>query len=125
FIAGEFKKETNVDVRKDPMAMQRVREAAEKAKIELSTTFETDLNLPYLTAVDNVPKHLTLKLSRAKLEGLVEPIVKRCGKSIDQAFTDAKLKTSDVSRIILVGGPTRMPIVSKFVEDYVGRKVER
>jgi molecular chaperone DnaK len=125
FIAGEFKKETNVDVRKDPMAMQRVREAAEKAKIELSSTFETDLNLPYLTAVDNVPKHLTLKLSRAKLESLVEPIVKRCKQSVDQALNDAKMKTADITRIILVGGPTRMPIVQKFVEDYVGKKLER
>ncbi|MBI5630055.1 MAG: molecular chaperone DnaK [Elusimicrobia bacterium] len=125
FIAGEFKKETGVDVRKDPMAMQRVREASEKAKIELSSTFETDLNLPYLTAVDNVPKHLALKLTRAKLESLVEPIVKRCKHSIDQALNDAKLRTSDVTKIILVGGPTRMPIVQKFVEDYVGKKVER
>ena len=124
FIAGEFKKETGVDVRKDPMAMQRVREAAEKAKIELSSTFETDLNLPYLTAVDNVPKHLTMKLTRAKLESLVEPIVKRCKTSVDQALNDAKLKTSDITKIILVGGPTRMPIVQKFVEDYVGKKVE-
>ena len=124
FIAGEFKKETGVDVRKDPMAMQRVREAAEKAKIELSSTFETDLNLPYLTAVENVPKHLALKFTRAKLESLVEPIVKRCKASVDQALNDAKLKTSDVTRIILVGGPTRMPIVQKFVEDYVGKKVE-
>jgi molecular chaperone DnaK len=125
FVANEFKKDTGFDVRKDPMAMQRVREAVEKAKIELSTTFETELNLPYLTAVDNAPKHLTMKLSRAKLEGLVESIVKRCGKSIDQAFNDAKLKTADIARIILVGGPTRMPIVAKFVEDYVGKKTER
>ena len=124
FIAGEFKKETDVDVRKDPMAMQRVREAAEKAKIELSGTFETDLNLPYLTAVDNVPKHLTLKLSRAKLESLVDPIVKRCKTSIDTALNDAKLKTSDITKIILVGGPTSMPIVQKFIENYVGSKVE-
>src|SRR5579885_3044610 len=125
YIVGEFKKETGADVRKDPMALQRVREAAEKAKIELSTTFETDLNLPYLTAVDNAPKHLAMKLTRAKLESLVEPIVKRCKQSIDQALNDAKLKASDITRIILVGGPTRMPIVQKFVEDYVGKKVER
>jgi molecular chaperone DnaK len=125
YIVDEFKKETGADVRKDPMAMQRVREAAEKAKIELSTTFETDLNLPYLTAVDNAPKHLTMKLTRAKLESLVDSIVKRCKQSIDQALNDAKLKTGDVTKIILVGGPTRMPIVQKFVEDYVGKKVER
>jgi molecular chaperone DnaK len=125
FIANEFQKETGADVRKDPMSMQRVREAAEKAKIELSTVMETELNMPYLTAVDNVPKHLAMKLTRAKLESLVEPIVKRCKTSIDRALTDAKLKAHDVTRIIMVGGPTRMPIVSKFVEDYVGRKVER
>jgi len=125
FIANEFKKETGADVRKDPMSMQRVREAAEKAKIELSTVMETELNMPYLTAVDNVPKHLAMKLTRAKLESLVDSIVKRCQTSIDRALTDAKLKAHDVSRIILVGGPTRMPIVSKFVEDYVGKKVER
>jgi len=125
FISDSFKKETGVDVRKDPMAMQRVREAAEKAKIELSTTFETDINLPYLTAVDNQPKHLAMKFTRAKLESLVEPIVKRCKTSIEQALNDAGLKASDIHRIILVGGPTRMPIVAKFVEDYVGKKVER
>jgi molecular chaperone DnaK len=125
FIANEFRKETGADVRKDPMSMQRVREAAEKAKIELSTVMETELNMPYLTAVDNVPKHLAMKLTRAKLESLVDPIVKRCKTSIDRALTDAKLKAHDVTRIILVGGPTRMPIVSKFVEDYVGKKVER
>jgi molecular chaperone DnaK len=125
YIAGEFKKETGVDVRKDAMAMQRVREASEKAKIELSTTFETDINLPYLTAVDNQPKHLATKFTRAKLESLVEPIVKRCKTSIEQALNDAGLKASDIHRIILVGGPTRMPIVQKFVEDYVGKKVER
>ncbi|MFA6317422.1 MAG: molecular chaperone DnaK [Elusimicrobiota bacterium] len=125
FIADEFKKETGVDVRKDPPAYQRLREAAEKAKIELSTTMETDINLPYLTAIDNQPKHLSLKFTRAKLESLVEPIVSRCKKSIDQALNDAKLKTSAVTKIILVGGPTRMPLVQKFVEDYVGGKVER
>ncbi|MBI3549370.1 MAG: molecular chaperone DnaK [Elusimicrobia bacterium] len=125
FIAGEFRKENGVDLKKDPMAFQRVREAAEKAKIELSNVFETDINLPFIAAVDNVPKHLVLKFTRAKLESLVEPIVKRCKQSIDQALSDAKLKTSDITKIILVGGPTRMPIVQKFVEDYVGKKVER
>jgi len=125
FIAGEFQKETGADVRKDPMSVQRVREASEKAKIELSTVMETELNMPYLTAVDNVPKHLAMKLTRAKLESLVEPIVRRCKASIERALTDAKLKAHDVTRIILVGGPTRMPIVQKFVEDYVGKKLER
>jgi molecular chaperone DnaK len=124
-IAGEFKKETGVDVRKDPMATQRLREAAEKSKIELSTVMETEINLPYLTAGADGPKHLAMKFTRAKLESLVDPIVRRCKASIDQALTDAKLKAADITRIIMVGGPTRMPIVSKFVEDYVGKKVER
>jgi molecular chaperone DnaK len=125
FVTGEFRKDTGIDLSKDAMAMQRIREAAEKAKIELSTTMETEINLPFLSADAQGPKHLALKFSRAKLESIVKPIVDRCGRSVDQALTDAKLKSSDVSRIILVGGPTRMPIVSKFVEDHVGRKVER
>ena len=124
YIASEFRKETGLDLKKDPMAFQRVREAAEKAKIELSNVFETDLNLPFIAAVDNVPKHLVMKLTRAKLEALIEPIVKRCKTSIDQALGDAKLKTSDITKIIMVGGPTRMPIVQKFVEDFVGKKLE-
>ena len=124
-VCGEFKRETGLDLKGDSMAMQRVREAAEKAKIELSNVFETDLNLPFITAADNVPKHLVQKLTRAKLESLVDPIVQRCKGSVEQALTDAKLKTSDITKIILVGGPTRMPIVQKFVEDFVGKKVER
>jgi molecular chaperone DnaK len=125
YVVAEFKKETGADIAKDPMATQRVREAVEKAKIELSTTFETDLNLPYLTAVENAPKHLTMKISRAKLESLIDPIVQRCKTSIDAALKDAKLTAADISKIILVGGPTRMPIVQKFVEDCVGKKLER
>jgi len=125
FVVGEFKKETGADIKKDPMAIQRVREAVEKAKIELSTTFETDLNLPYLTAVDNAPKHLAMKLTRAKLESIVEPIVKRCRKPMEDALNAKELKASDISRVILVGGPTRMPIIQKFVEDFVGKKLER
>ncbi|MBI2118081.1 MAG: molecular chaperone DnaK [Elusimicrobia bacterium] len=125
YIASEFKKETGIDLRNDKMAMQRLKEAAEKAKIELSNVLETDLNLPFITADANGPKHLTMKLSRAKLESLVDPIVKRCEHSIDQALSDAKLKPADISKIILVGGPTRMPIIQKFVEDHVGKKVER
>ena len=125
YVCGEFRKETGLDLKKDPMALQRVREAAEKAKIELSNVFETDINLPFIAAQDNVPKHLVLKLTRAKLESLVDPIVRRCKQSMDQALTDAKMKSADITRIIPVGGPTRMPIVQKFVEDYVGRKIER
>ncbi|MFA6092074.1 MAG: molecular chaperone DnaK [Elusimicrobiota bacterium] len=124
-IVSEFRKETGIDVSKDPMALQRVREAAEKAKIELSNVMETDLNLPFITAENNVPKHLVQKLTRSKLESLVSSIVERCRHSIDQALTDGKLKTSDITKIILVGGPTRMPVVQRFVEEHVGRKVER
>lgn len=124
-ICGEFRRDTGLELKKDPMALQRVREAAEKAKIELSNVFETDINLPFIAAQDNVPKHLVLKLTRAKLESLVDTIVRRCKQSMDQALTDAKMKSADITKIILVGGPTRMPIVQKFVEDYVGRKVER
>ncbi len=124
-IAEEFKKESGVDVRNDAMATQRLKEAAEKAKIELSNTLETDINLPFITADASGPKHLTQKLSRAKLEQLVKPIVDRCKHPIEQALSDSKLTASQVTKIILVGGPTRMPVIQKFVEDTVGRKVER
>ncbi|MEO0206908.1 MAG: Hsp70 family protein [candidate division WOR-3 bacterium] len=109
----------------DDTAMQRIREAAEKAKIELSTVLETDINLPYITATNKGPKHLSMKLTRAKLEELVMPIVQRCKKPLEQALKDAKLTSKDIDRVILVGGPTRMPIVQKFVEEHLGKKVER
>ncbi len=125
FIADEFKKESGMDVRNDAMAVQRLKDAAEKAKIELSTTLETDINLPFITADASGPKHLTLKLTRSKLEQLVKPIVDRCKGPIEQAFSDSKLNASNITKIILVGGPTRMPIIQKFVEDTVGKKVER
>ena len=105
--------------------MQRMREAAEKAKIELSTVLDTELNLPFLTADANGPKHFTHKLTRAKLEQIIEPIIKRCKHPIEQAINDAKLSFKDIEKIIMVGGPTRMPIVQKFVEDATGKKVER
>ena len=124
YIADEFRKDTGIDLKKDPTSGQRIKESAEKAKIELSTVMETELNLPFISADASGPKHLALKLSRAKLESLVDPIVKRCKKSVDTALADAKLKTSDIHRVILVGGPTRMPIVQRFVEDYVGKKIE-
>lgn len=124
-IAEEFKKESGLDVRNDPMAYQRLKEAAEKAKIELSTTLETDINLPFITADASGPKHLTQKLTRSRLEQLVKPIVDRCRGPIQQALSDAKLGPNQVTKIILVGGPTRMPVIQKFVEDTVGRKVER
>ena len=125
WIVSEFKKVEGVDLTKDAMALQRVAEAAERAKIELSTVMETDLNLPYVTATKEGPKHLSMKLSRAKLESLVEPILARCEKPVQQALADAKMTPADVSKVILVGGPTRMPIVQKLVERLVGTKVER
>ncbi|MBI4052432.1 MAG: molecular chaperone DnaK [Candidatus Diapherotrites archaeon] len=125
FIVSEFKKEQGVDLSRDSVAMQRLKEAAEKAKIELSTVVETDINLPYITADSTGPKHLAMKVSRSKLEQLVEPIIKKCEKPVQQAMADAKLTPADIARIILVGGPTRMPVVQKFVEKIVGSKVER
>ncbi|MBI4262346.1 molecular chaperone DnaK [Candidatus Uhrbacteria bacterium] len=124
-IADTFKKESGIDLRKDAMAMQRLKEAGEKAKIELSTTLETDLNLPFITADADGPKHLTMKLTRAKLEDLIRPIVERCRGPLEQALSDSKLSPRDIHKIIMVGGPTRMPIVQKFVEEYVGKKIER
>ncbi|TBR17277.1 molecular chaperone DnaK [bacterium] len=125
YIAAEFKKETGVDLRNDKMAMMRLKEGAEKAKIELSSTLSTDINLPFITADATGPKHLTMPLTRAKLEDLVRPIIDRCRKPMEEALKDAKFDVAGVDRIIMVGGPTRMPIVQKFVEDYVGKKIER
>ncbi|MDE1819507.1 MAG: molecular chaperone DnaK [Euryarchaeota archaeon] len=125
YVATEFQKESGIDIRKDKMAMQRVRDAAEKAKIELSGVLETTINLPFLTATQEGPKHLTLTLTRAKLEELIRPIIQRCRQPLEQALKDAKLNKDNVDKIVLVGGPTRMPIVQKFVEDLVGKKIER
>src|SRR3989338_2883262 len=125
WIVDEFKKQEGIDIKKDAMATQRIREAAEKAKIELSTVLETDINLPYVTADQSGPKHLNLKLTRSKLEQLIEPIIKRCIHPVEQALSDAKLTKDDIKKIIMVGGPTRMPIVQKFVEEKVGKKVEK
>ncbi|MDD2753688.1 MAG: molecular chaperone DnaK [Candidatus Portnoybacteria bacterium] len=125
YIMGEFKKESGIDLGKDKMAMTRLKEAAEKAKIELSSTLETDINLPFITADQNGPKHLQLKITRAKLEELVKPIIDRCKHPMEQALNDAKLGPQNITRIIMVGGPTRMPIMQKFVEDYIGKKIER
>ena len=124
YVAREFQKESGVDIRKDKMAIQRVRDAVEKAKIELSSTLETTLNLPFLTATQDGPKHLSLTLTRAKLEELVRPIVERCRQPVEQALKDAKLTAAQVDRIILVGGPTRMPLVQRFLEELVGKKIE-
>ena len=125
YLAAEFKKQTGVDLLNDDQAVQRLREAAEKAKIELSTTLKTEINLPFITATQDGPKHLTHTLTRAKLEELVDSIIKRCSAPMEQALKDAKMSKGDVDKIILVGGPTRMPIVQKFVEDYIGKPVER
>lgn len=124
-IGGEFKAEHGIDVSNDKMAVQRIREAAEKAKIELSSTMETEINLPYLTADASGPRHLALKLTRAKLEDLVKPTVDRCKAPAMQALKDAKLESDQIDKIILVGGPTRMPIVQRLVEDIAGKKIER
>ena len=125
WIAAEFKKLEGIDIRNDKMAINRVKEAAEKAKIELSTVIETEINLPYVSATQAGPKHLSMKLSRAKLEQLVEPIIRRCIQPFEQALKDASLTKNDIQKVILVGGPTRMPIVQKFIEDHIGKKVER
>jgi molecular chaperone DnaK len=125
YLAEEFKRDTGVDLMNDDQAVQRLREAAEKSKIELSTTLSSEINLPFITATQEGPKHLTHTLTRAKLDELVDPIVKRCSQPMEQALKDAKMTKNDVDKIILVGGPTRMPIVQKFVEDYIGKPVER
>ncbi len=124
YVAHEFQKESGIDVRGDKMAMQRVRDAAEKAKIELSSTLDTQLNLPFLTATHEGPKHLALTITRAKLEELLRPIIDRCRRPVEQAIGDAKLAKEQIDRIILVGGPTRMPIVHRFVEQEIGRPIE-
>jgi molecular chaperone DnaK len=123
YIMKEFKADTGIDVSKDKMAVQRIREAGEKAKIELSSTLETEINLPYLSADASGPRHMTMKVTRAKLEELVRPTIERCRKPMMQAIEDAKLSSDKIDKVILVGGPTRMPIVQKFVEDIVGKKI--
>jgi len=132
YVSGEFRKESDIDLSKDKLAQTRLKEAVEKAKIELSTTLETEINLPFITADASGPKHLTLKLTRAKLDAIVGSIIQRCKGPIDRALEDAKTNpkhgwkgVSDITKIIMVGGPTRMPIVQKFVEEHVGKKVER
>jgi molecular chaperone DnaK len=122
YIAGEFQKESGVDVSKDPLAMQRLREAGEKAKIELSSSQQTEVNLPYITADASGPKHLSIKLTRAKLESLVEELVQRTIEPCRIALKDAGLSINDVSEVILVGGQTRMPLVQKIVKDFFGKE---
>ncbi|HEX5207184.1 MAG TPA: molecular chaperone DnaK [Steroidobacteraceae bacterium] len=122
FLAEEFQKESGVDVRKDPLAMQRLKEAAEKGKIELSSTQQTDINLPYITADASGPKHLNIKLTRAKLEALVEDLVQKTIAPCRTALKDAGVSSGDVAEVILVGGQTRMPLVQKYVKDFFGRE---
>jgi molecular chaperone DnaK len=122
FLAEEFLKESGVDVRKDPLAVQRLKEAAEKAKIELSSSQQTDVNLPYITADASGPKHLNIKLTRAKLEALVEELVKKTIEPCRVALKDAGLGTQDIAEVILVGGQTRMPLVQKYVKEFFGKE---
>jgi molecular chaperone DnaK len=122
YLADEFKKESGIDVRKDPLAMQRLKEAAEKAKIELSSSQQTEVNLPYITADAAGPKHLNMKLTRAKLESLVEDLVQKTIEPCRIALKDAGLSMQDVSEVILVGGQTRMPLVQKAVKDFFGKE---
>src|SRR5208337_2393004 len=124
YIATEFKANNGIDLRNDKVAVQRVREAGEKAKIELSTVLTTDINLPFISADASGAKHLTMTMTRGKLEELVRPTIDRCRGPLDRALTDSKLTQKEISKIIMVGGPTRMPIVRKFVEDYMGKGVE-
>ena len=133
-IAKEFRRETGIDLTVDAMAMQRLREAAEKAKVELSSTLTTDVNLPFITADASGPKHLTLEINRAKLEDLIAPIIERCRGPLERALKDARdafakegtrFTDQDIDKIIMVGGPTRMPVVQRFVEHYFGKKIER
>jgi chaperone protein DnaK len=125
YVLGQFTKETGIDLAGDNMAFWRVREACEKAKIELSTTMQTEINLPFISSDASGPKHLIQTITRSKLEELVDPIVERCKQSIQQALSDAKLKVDSIDKIIMVGGPTRMPIVQSFVESIVGPKIQR
>jgi molecular chaperone DnaK len=122
WLADEFKSEEAIDLRKDPMALQRLKEAAEKAKVELSSSSETEINLPYITAVDGVPKHLVKKLSRAKFEQLADKLFERCLKPCEAALKDAGFSTSQIDEVILVGGSTRIPKVQEIVEKFFGRK---
>jgi molecular chaperone DnaK len=122
WLAEEFQKDENVDLRKDPMALQRLKEAAEKAKIELSSSSETEINLPYVTAIDGVPKHLVKKLTRAKFEQIADNLFERCLKPCIQALKDAGMNASEVDEVILVGGSTRIPKVQEIVEKFFGKK---
>ncbi|MFK8009962.1 MAG: molecular chaperone DnaK [Saprospiraceae bacterium] len=125
FLADTFKGQENMDLRKDPMALQRLKDAAEKEKIELSSSTETEINLPYITAVDGVPKHLVVKLSRAKFEQLADDLVQRTLKPCAEALKDAGIDKSEIDEVILVGGSTRIPRIQQAVEEFFGKKPNR
>jgi molecular chaperone DnaK len=125
WLAAEFKNDESVDLRKDPMALQRLKEAAEKAKIELSSSSETEINLPYVTAIDGVPKHLVKKLTRAKFEQLADALFERCLKPCEAALRDAGLSKDQIDEVIMVGGSTRIPKVGEIVERFFGKRPNR
>jgi molecular chaperone DnaK len=125
WIAEEFQKDEHVDLRKDPMALQRLKEAAEKAKIELSGSTETEINLPYVTAIDGVPKHLVKKLTKAKFEQIADKLFERCLTPCEKALKDAGMSASEIDEVILVGGSTRIPKVQEIVEKFFGKKANR
>ena len=125
YVVDDFRKKTGVDLTSDSTAMTRIREASEKAKIELSTVMETDINLPFISHdPSSGTKNLEIKLTRAKLEELINPIVERCKPSVEKALEDAKLSKGDISKIVLIGGPTRIPLVRKFISSLVGKEAE-
>jgi molecular chaperone DnaK len=125
YVVEEFRKQTGIDLTRDQQAMIRVREAVEKAKIELSSVYETEINLPFIAYDSSGPKHLQMTLTRAKLEELVRPVVERCRGPIMQALQDAKMRPEDIDKIILIGGPTRMPIIREFLKEVLGKEPER
>ncbi|MFB5614327.1 MAG: Hsp70 family protein, partial [Candidatus Nitrosomaritimum yanchengensis] len=124
YVVDEFKKKEGLDLSQDSTAMTRIREAAEKAKIELSTVMETDINLPFIAQDSSGAKNLELRITRAKLDELIGPIIEKCKPSIEKALEDAKLSKSDINKIVMVGGPTRIPLVKKFVSQVIGKEVE-
>ena len=124
YVVEEFRKKEGIDLSNDSTAMTRIKEGGEKAKIELSTVMETEINLPFIAQDSSGAKNLEVKLTRAKLEDLVNPIVQRCKSSIEKSIEDAKISPTDITKIVLVGGPTRMPIVRKFVSDTIGKEAE-
>jgi len=125
YVVEEFRKQTGIDLTRDQQAMIRVREAVEKAKIELSSVYETEINLPFIAYDSSGPKHLQMTLTRAKLEELVRPVVERCRGPIMQALQDTKMRPEDIDKIILIGGPTRMPIIREFLKEVLGKEPER